>query len=303
MLICSICYDNENDNYVSIAKMFTKCNHYFHKECFYRANRGKSNKTCPMCRSPHYKMYSIETYYLSEIKRVSADIVEKLCYIKNILQNNKFVISGSFAVYTYQKLYGKNPKWEYGDIDVYIKKDNVNIENENLKLIQEFSERETKCCGYCGNVSYQDNINYITNVKKYNVVGKTTFNMDLIQVDEIELYQIVESFYLDCCKIIIELKNDYINLIINNEFYVDSFLIKNNKEKTLNRINKYRERGFNCYNYDHYQLENLIESNTNSQDVQDTLDTQDVTINKELITIISIIIYTFLYNLLFLSKN
>lgn len=263
-LCCSICLNNSLDNNAQIEKMFTCCNHFFHKKCFYKANYHKSCVSCPLCNQKTYDRYEKRTYKISEMNQ---EILNQFKLIKKIIENtninkNDFILSGSFAVYIFQLFCNKNPKWKYNDIDIYYS-DNNTFKLESKSIID--SKLVIKNKEYNNKYKYKNTTSHIKQVNKIDVFNldkvesnsesnsesitlKKYISFDFIKVKYNKLYSVVESFDLDCCKIYIKIIDEFIELYIHNDVYVDSFKLISNV--TQDRIIKYKERGFNCEKFD-----------------------------------------------------
>lgn len=252
ILICSICLENENDNEIHIEKMITKCGHYFHKECFFRYNSTKNKKNCPMCMKYHYERYTCKIYTKEELYKTDKYLHDTIFYIKNILNDcaDNFVISGSFAVYSYLKMHGRILHWKPTDIDVYI-----NDFSKKEKYIWEYIKQKYNLHKTTETNNYNCNEYFdLGCIREVEKLQNTDINLkiDIIQIEKKFLHAVVENFDLDCCKISIGFYEDNIRFCINNDFYIDSYkyISENSINKTKERIKKYRERGFNCYDYD-----------------------------------------------------
>lgn len=261
---CAICLQDENEVSSFTERMITKCNHFFHKTCFYKANLDFENIICPLCRTPCPSEYTIKNYLYSEIPKNIRGIFKRILKIATVNTNSKshkefyenFVVSGSFAVYIHHLLFTKTtPNWLYGDIDIYYKNPS-DIENETLNInnvlyVNTTTENATE-------TTYTYKNKKIISVKKYssfslnNITKDTEFiqkleNYDLINVKNDTVYNIVKTFDLDCCKVALQFtRNGGLIIYIHNSFYIDSYKIIN-KEKadnTMKRVEKYKKRGF-----------------------------------------------------------
>lgn len=263
---CAICIQEDTEVGMNVERMITKCNHFFHKKCFYTANRNNYLYICPLCRTPDPALsYTIKEYISTEIPKQYKSIfkrIYKLAYA-HISHNDfysNFVISGSFAVYMYQVLFNKKtPDWIYSDIDIYYKNgidiqdNNINSKNIMYILTDDF---DNECKNEENN--YYNTDEKIKSVKKYcafpinNITKQTNSiekleNYDMIRIVNLhDLYKIVEDFDLDCCKIALEfIDNGGLRMYIHNSFYIDSYKIdKYKKTNTLDRVKKYKSRGF-----------------------------------------------------------
>lgn len=253
---CAICLIDENEIDVQKERMISKCNHFFHKQCFYQANRENDIKKCPICRTPCPEEYTIKTYSYSEIPKEYMRIFKRLVQLSHLYKND-FIVSGSFAVYMYHILYNKKvPKWKYNDIDIYTHSsinDDIYYTINNTLFISNTNNSTESVCKYYKNLTNIKSVNKLSSFSLKNITKETDFiqkieNYDIITIDSkiTPLYNIVEDFDLDCCKIAIQFsQNNGIDLIIHNSFYVDSYTIRKKSIKnTMNRVLKYRERGF-----------------------------------------------------------
>lgn len=118
-LLCAICLDNENDNDANVDKMLTRCNHYFHKQCFYRTNYDKFTPSCPLCRKVHTSMYETYLFPYSEVSDKDCKTILTLRKFTKTIGIDEYIVSDGCAVYMFQQLTGKRPKWENTDIDIY----------------------------------------------------------------------------------------------------------------------------------------------------------------------------------------
>ena len=137
--ICCICLESNLSR--NLDRMYTTCNHFFHKKCLYKAHKNDEKIKCCLCRVwqtiPIYEKDDIEWSHIDN------DIKDKLIKINKainflFLGSVDYIIAGGFAVYTMQKLRGKSPSWMYSDIDVYIPENSeFFINNEKIDEIQE----------------------------------------------------------------------------------------------------------------------------------------------------------------------
>jgi hypothetical protein len=202
-----------------------------------------------MCRRPHYEKYTVEQYNIDELMKQG--LGSEMVLMKSIIQRStkyraNFIISGSYAVFMYQKLHNKNPKWEYGDVDIYTLKDFELRETHPGAKIRDLScTYDMVGYRYLSKVLWRKmDIKY---VKQYKIEGEKTFNVDIIHIEGIKkerLYTLVDNFDLDCCKIAVEMKGKMVIFYIRNTFYADSYTMQGNK--TEERKRKYRSRGFKC---------------------------------------------------------
>jgi hypothetical protein len=273
--ICPICLEEDIDN--RKYKMITQCNHYFHKSCFYRANRDKDLIFCPYCKTLNNNTLTREKYSFIQIDKNSLKNIEIIKKFTDTIGIKNYVISGSFAVYLHQFLHLQNLLWNYNDIDLYYYS-NINIIIpeiiifNNIIIKKETSQRSI-INSYKNNPSISSYIKNLDKLSFYyclnndtdsDLVLKKIFSIDLISIYLEKPREIVKFFDLDCCKVaFITLKNE-IKMYIDNNFYVDSYKILsiNNVKKTLERVKKYRERGFKCINLENYS-EELLSSNQN----------------------------------------
>jgi len=261
-IFCCICLDENSDNNHHIFKMITQCNHYFHKSCFYRANRGKSNISCPYCKSIQHDIYTREKYNYCQLNYDSLFVIRQIQKIMKNLYIINYAISGSFAVHTHQTLHNFNPKWKYNDIDVYYNNYMYNLyipdimKIDNL-IIMKSNNDNTDYTSYSRITSNIIDVNKLlvyvkTNKSDEEIVLKKIMSIDLIFVYNKKPYQIINNFDLDCCKISIVLLERDFKIYINNNFYIDSYKVLDikNKDKIIKRIEKYRDRGFKCLDLD-----------------------------------------------------
>jgi hypothetical protein len=269
--ICPICLEEDIDN--SNYKMITQCNHYFHKSCFYRANRDKDLIFCPYCKTLNNNTLTCENYSFIQINPIilkNIEIIKKFTYTVGI---KNYAISGSFAVYLHQFLHLQSSLWNYNDIDIYYYTndsinipeimvfDNIIVKNQNLKKSNISSyKNKSSISSYIKNLDKLSFYYCLNNDTDSDLVLKKIFSIDLISLYVDKPYEIIKFFDLDCCKVsFITLKNE-IKMYIDNNFYVDSYKILNinNVKKTLERVKKYRERGFKCINLENYSEELLL---------------------------------------------
>ena len=258
-ITCIICYSSDNENG---PKMFCQsCTKCFHKSCYGRANMQKDIPICPYCRIFIPVHCENEYYHLSQIDELIGTIHSKrLTDVKKYMKESKiddYVISGSFALYLYLLFHRKKPIWVPGDIDIYTKH---NFSKYFGLAIQTKNFVTLKVANKTQNYLYTSNI--VIENSKYNIYQKNErddlrkiFTIDFVFVYTTCPSKIISSFDLDCCKIAMTISNDVIKFYIHNDFHVDSYIIKNNSETTIKRVKKYRERGFNCYNYEGYDEE------------------------------------------------
>ena len=263
-LKCCICYDTEHDSSIHCEKMFTQCGHYFHKACYARANRNKEYQKCHYCQTICPNSCENKYYDMIQLKQLSNQHYEVIKNITKLMRELKifeYTISGSFAVHLHQLLHHKKPQWSYNDIDIYLNYDfRKNIgsvkQTQNFLLVE--MEENKKYSNYSSSI-IQNNSKYAIYLKKKESDTKIELNqillLDLVSVNTPAPFKIISSFDLDCCKVAINIANNIIKFYIHNDFYVDAYTIQNNYNTTMNRLKKYRSRGFNCYN-----LENYIES-------------------------------------------
>jgi hypothetical protein len=162
----------------------------------------------------------------------------------------------------YQTLHQHNPEWLYNDIDIYTESSLLSLigkisQTKNFVLLNDYSESKY-------NSSSRGSLfDIIIASQKYNIYSKikeNKINIDLkylLKIDFIETSnnkpeKIISSFDLDCCKIAITIEDNILKFHIHNDFYVDSYSVKNNLKKTISRVKKYRDRGFKCMNLDMY---------------------------------------------------
>jgi hypothetical protein len=267
-IFCSICLDEESDNNHHIYKMVTQCNHYFHKSCFYRANREKNCISCPYCKTNYPITYTREKYNYSQLNYDTIFIIRQIQKITAKIGITNYAISGSFAVHMHQIFHQFGPKWKYNDIDIYynnyiyeiyipeiMKIDNLII----MKTNDESTEEKYKSYSYFSSlIKGVDKLSVYIKKKKSNnkndneIILQKILSFDLIYTYQRKPYEIIDTFDLDCCKISMTFNNYGIKMYIHNDFYVDSYKIidKKNTEKIYERIKKYRERGFLCMDLD-----------------------------------------------------
>lgn len=262
---CSVCLDEKSDHDNSVYKMITQCNHYFHKKCYYRANRDKVQHNCPYCRAVNPSCLTSEIYSFFQIPKSHFNNINLINIICLKIGITNYAISGSFALHLHQTLHNQPPKWDYNDIDVYysgfdskrilnimlsgeyiIFKKNIFQHNDNYPKISPEIKDITKLTVY-------------TKISNENedFILKKIFSIDLISVHQSNPYNIINYFDLDCCKISFIYGYSALNFYINNDFYVDSYKIPHISRKyaTLNRVKKYRARGFLCENIENYDEE------------------------------------------------
>lgn len=267
-LFCSICLDEESDNNYRIYKMVTQCNHYFHKACFYRANRGKYCIECPYCKTNYPITYTREKYNYSQLSYDTMFVIRQIQKITGKIGITNYTISGSFALHIHQTLHQLGPMWKYNDIDIYY--NNYMYETyipeimviDNLIIMKTNDEsNEEKYNSYCclsPLIKNIDNLSVYIKKKKSNnnnnneIILEKILSFDLIYTYQRKPYEIIDTFDLDCCKISMTLNNNGIKMYIHNDFYVDSYRIINQKnmKKTRERVKKYRSRGFLCMDLD-----------------------------------------------------
>jgi hypothetical protein len=261
-LICCICYDTNNDDNPHCEKMFTQCGHYFHKACYARANRKKQDTKCPYCQIICPIIYENKYYVMVQLRELS---IEHYAVIKNItkimreLYVNEYTISGSFAVHLHQMLHHKKPQWSYNDIDIYLNYDfskNIGSSKQTKNYILMEMKENKKYSNFSSSNMFQYNSKYGIYLKKkesdIKIELKQILLLDLVKVNTTNPSKIISSFDLDCCKISITISDNIIKFYIHNDFYVDSYTIQNSYVTTINRVIKYRNRGFNCYNLENY---------------------------------------------------
>jgi hypothetical protein len=263
-LVCCICYDNTNDKDRKKEKMFTQCGHYFHKSCYARANRNKINVKCVYCQTLCPNVCENQYYDLNQVRSLSqshCNILENILLLMNELKIRNFVISGSFAVHLYQTLHQHHPEWIYNDIDIYtesgllLSKFGQIAQTKNFVLLNDCYDTENNSSS---SAVLSD---IIMAGAKYNIYSKTKKNktdidlkhiltLDFIETSNNNPEKIISSFDLDCCKIAITIEGNIIKFHIHNDYYVDSYSVKNSSNKTFSRVKKYRNRGFKCLNLD-----------------------------------------------------
>jgi len=267
-IFCSICLDEESDNNHHIYKMVTQCNHYFHKACFYRANRGKFCISCPYCKMNYPITYTREKYNYNQLNYDSMFVIRHIQKITRKIGISNYAVSGSFALYMHQTLHNLSTTWKYNDIDIYynnfgygtyipeiMKIDNLII----MKTNDESSEEKYKSYfGISPLIKSVDKLSIYVKKKKNNnnddneVVLQKILSFDLIYTYHRKPYEIIDTFDLDCCKVSMIFREENIKMYIHNDFYVDSYKIidMKNAEKTRERVRKYRYRGFLCSDLD-----------------------------------------------------
>jgi hypothetical protein len=266
-IFCSICLDEESDNNHHIYKMVTQCNHYFHKACFYRANRGKFYISCPYCKTNYPITYTRERYNYSQLNYDTMFVIRQIQRITAKIGIMNYAVSGSFALHMHQTLHQLGPTWKYNDIDIYynnymyeiyipeiMKIDNLII----MKTNDESTEEKYKSYfGLSPLIKGVDKLSIYVKKKKSNnkndeVVLQKILSFDLIYTYQRKPYEIIDTFDLDCCKVSMTFNNSDIKMYIHNDFYIDSYRIINQKnaEKTRERVKKYRSRGFLCMDLD-----------------------------------------------------
>lgn len=259
--ICCICLESSVS--IKLDKMYTTCNHFFHKKCLYKACKDNEKFRCCVCRVwqrfPLYEKENIEWYQIDKNIKLKLLKIEKAMGIL-CPNTTEYVISGGFSVYMMQKLRGKSPSWKAGDVDIYIPDDSdflLNYKVKGLKIV--FNDMSIKIDEYYDKNKYKNctkynyTLNNITTVIKYTVcTGDGFFHMDLIFVkNPNKIYRIVEEFDLDCCKVAFKINRSNIKMYIHRDFYIDGFKLKNNdfeNKKTELRIKNYRNRGFSVNN-------------------------------------------------------
>ena len=273
--ICPICLeeDENNCNY----KMITQCNHYFHKSCFYRANRDKDLIFCPYCKTLNNNTITCEKYSFIQINTSilkNIEIIKKFTYMIGI---KNYAISGSFSVYLHQLLHLQSSKWTYNDIDIYYYSDyniiipeimifdNIIVKYENSKKskINSYKNRSS-ISSYIKNLNKLSFYYCLNDDSDSDIILKKIFSIDLISIYIEKPQEIIKFFDLDCCKVSFITLDKEIKMYIDNNFYVDSYKILNinNVKKTLERVKKYRARGFKCINLENYS-EELLSDNSN----------------------------------------
>jgi hypothetical protein len=270
-LKCCICYDTENDSSIHCEKMFTQCGHYFHKACYARANRKKQDIKCAYCQTICPIIYENKYYVIAQLKELSIEhytVIKNITKIMRELYVNEYTISGSFAVHLHQTLHHKKPQWSYNDIDIYSNYDfrkNLNSAKQTQNYVLIEIEENKKSSNYQLSSSsnmFQYNSKYSVYLKKKESNTKIELNqillLDLVKVNTTNPSKIISSFDLDCCKIAITISDNIIKFYIHNDFYVDSYTVQNSYITTINRVIKYRSRGFNCYNLENYSEGRLI---------------------------------------------
>jgi hypothetical protein len=268
--ICPICLeeDENNCNY----KMITQCNHYFHKSCFYRANRDKDLIFCPYCKTLNNNTLTRENYSFIQINPAILKNIEIIKKFTHMVGIQNYAISGSFSIYFHQLLHLQSPKWIYNDIDIYYYSnininipeimvfDNIIVKNQNLKKsnISSYKNRSS-ISSYIKNLDKLSFYYCLNNDTDSDLVFKKIFSIDLINVYTETPHEIIKFFDLDCCKVSFITLHKEIKMYIDNNFYVDSYKIFhiNNVKKTLERVKKYRARGFKCMNLENYSEELL----------------------------------------------
>lgn len=263
-LICCICYDTNNDDSPHCEKMFTQCGHYFHKACYARANRKKQDPKCPYCQTICPISYENKYYDMNQLKELSKqhyEVIKNITKIMCELNIYEYSISGSFAVHLHQMLHHKKPQWMYNDIDIYSNYDfcrNISSAKQTNNYVLMEIEENKKSSNYQLSSSnmIQYNSKYGVYLKKKESDTKIQLNqillLDLVKVRTNDSCMVISSFDLDCCKIAITIRDNIIKFYIHNDFYVDSYIVQNNYITTMNRVKKYRSRGFNCYNLENY---------------------------------------------------
>ena len=259
---CCICYDTENDGSIHCEKMFTQCGHYFHKACFARANRKKQDMKCSYCQTICPIFYENKYYDMTQLKELSIhhyEVIKNITKIMRELYIYEYSISGSFAVHLHQMLHHKNPQWSYNDIDIYSTYDshrNISSSKQTKNYVLIEIDENKKSSNYSSSNMFQYNSKYGIYLKKKESETKIELNqillLDLVKVNTTNPSKIISSFDLDCCKIAITISDNIIKFYIHNDFYVDSYTVQNSYINTMNRVIKYRSRGFNCYNLENY---------------------------------------------------
>lgn len=261
---CPICFE-EIVNFSD--KMTLKCEHMFHKKCINNIKNNKYNNICPLCKQNNinkniiYEDKKINEYGFSIVSLRKTDIFfklekyfgdEELAEFASYLNNN-VVLSGSFVLSSIL-----NEQYENNDIDIYIDEQFQYI--NMLKFLYKsnfiFKNNNTTCN---------------TNSKKYKKYNILSNNPDTINNTNHDIIHLVDTFihkddlnlkidiiYSENNSIVIK---EYFDLdIVKNYFNGSDFYVYNPtkllykiddcKLNTLNkkrqeRIEKYRNRGFN----------------------------------------------------------
>lgn len=284
-LVCCICYDTSNDTDRKKEKMFTQCGHYFHKSCYARANRNKKDVKCVYCQTLCPNNYENQYYDLNQLESLSESHyfhLENILHLMYELKIKNFCISGSFAVHLYLTLHQHKPEWVFNDIDIYTESGFLALigqtsQTKNFVLLNDYFESKSNTSSSfhqspdsSGSVfEYMSEeirwgisqSNIIKAGAKYSIYSKTKKNktdidlkhiltLDFIETSNNNPEKIISSFDLDCCKIAITIEGNIIKFHIHNDYYVDSYSVKNSSNKTISRVKKYRNRGFKCLNLD-----------------------------------------------------
>lgn len=226
-IFCSICLDTYKEGGL-VERMVTKCNHTFHKHCFFKFNQTQANPHCPNCRRLHHEVFTTEYYSRLEIGEDIWSILDAVKVLTHASDINEYVISGDFAMWMYQTMHGKMPsnEWVYDDIDVFYQS------------------------------SVYINTGMIWKDTAINLIGMPYRHYPYLR-------DITRLFNIDCRKIMMDVREDGIYMCIHNEFYVDGYSMNSDdtaveKYETLEQVLIYRERGFDCNNYEENDEEEIM---------------------------------------------
>jgi hypothetical protein len=166
--ICPICLEEDNDNHN--YKMITQCNHYFHKSCFYRANRDKDLIFCPYCKTLNNNTLTREKYNFIQINPI---ILKNIIFLSMLL----FIFVNIKRVTTNYKNYYYNYPWP----KIYSFSADNKVEKKipvfnNEKIIYYISDAEcmygySPCTGSNNKINYKEILNNLNNLQQITYIS------------------------------------------------------------------------------------------------------------------------------------
>ncbi len=247
-LLCSICMSDEHDCLHTCEKLITKCNHFFHKTCFYRVKMTNNYIQCPNCRALIHVIYESTHYNFSEIPQEIKNIFQIITTIVREVPCTEYTITGGFALYVREILCRKKITWNYKDIDILyhgkeiFPKSKSRIVNDLLiKMERKESNFTNTAIQSASECSTFDMKQSFVGVGQLIVPTIAKFNLHHVKIN-VPFYNVVSNFDLDCCKVFINFDNDGITIFTSPSWFLDG--AKENANPV--RVNKYRLRGYKC---------------------------------------------------------
>jgi hypothetical protein len=241
--ICSICLED----IINISdKLTLSCEHFYHKDCINKY----MNTFCPLCKTSLIKsnIYYVNTtndYNFKNIVLLTNKLNEKLLSYFNLterilflqLLNKNVVLSGSFILSIIL-----NEFYDSQDLDIFI--DNYS----DYKILKKF----LKDCKYKKNNEYYINNHKYSDNYNGNQINKVlTFNKNNRKIDIIfnkNNYILFKyNTDLDILKNYYDGKYFYIYDKTKLELKIDYISKSKLTQSIINRIIKYRQRGFQIY--------------------------------------------------------